>query len=487
MKTLLIAALCSLIFVFPAFGEQHGKPAEPALVSTPATSDPIPELKAELKLQQQKLDFFKERLDLQDKRIGDLGMILGGVIGLFGILMTIIVVFFSFRSTREAVLAAKDEARKEIEQQAGKVIGDWIDQQGKRRLEDKLQPEIEAAILKIHEAASPVLGKLAQETQATQELNQKHEQMMAEIPLQLEKLTQSQIKKVDEDAEKLESKAWKEYRSPDWLTLGIKAYHDGKYEMAADYFEKASASASKPLEAATALLYRGITLGQQGKNDEEIAAYDSVVQRYGDAPEARLREMVAKALVNKGVRLGLQGKNDEEMAIYDSVVQRYGDAPEAGLREQVAGALNNKGYRLGQQGKNDEAIAVHNRVVQCYGDAPEAGLRELVARVLNGKGFTLLCDAKKTWQNGDETSAKSLLAQALADIEGALERKPDWPMALGNQGYILFLQGKTDQAREILAKAIQLGGDEVRQAELADADIHPLPQDEAFKQLINSL
>jgi hypothetical protein len=34
---------------------------------------------------------------------------------------------------------------------------------------------------------------------------------------------------------------------------------------------------------------------------------------------------------------------------------------------------------------------------------------------------------------------------------------------------------------------LELGGEERRDGELEDAEIHPLPQDEAFKELINRL
>ncbi len=63
-----------------------------------------------------------------------------------------------------------------------------------------------------------------------------------------------------------------------------------------------------------------------------------MVKRYGDAPEAALREQVAQALFNKDVRLGQLQRSEEEIAVYDEMVKRYGDAPEAALREQVAQA-----------------------------------------------------------------------------------------------------------------------------------------------------
>jgi hypothetical protein len=67
-----------------------------------------------------------------------------------------------------------------------------------------------------------------------------------------------------------------------------------------------------------------------------------VVARFGDAPEAALRERVAQALANKGVTLGQLDRSEEAVGIFDQVVARFGDAPDPALREQVAAALRMK-------------------------------------------------------------------------------------------------------------------------------------------------
>ena len=69
-----------------------------------------------------------------------------------------------------------------------------------------------------------------------------------------------------------------------------------------------------------------------------------MVKRYGEAPEAALRERVAKALVNKGITLGQLQRSEEAIAVYNEVVKRYGEASEAALREQVAQALAFKNH-----------------------------------------------------------------------------------------------------------------------------------------------
>ncbi len=99
-----------------------------------------------------------------------------------------------------------------------------------------------------------------------------------------------------------------------------------------------------------------------------------------------------------------------------------------------------------------------------------------------------MCLAKKEWQTPKkENEAREILSQALADVDASLEVDPDKSIPLGNKGYALFLLGRPEEAEPVLRHALKLGGERLRNGELEDADIHPLPQDEAFKALINRL
>ena len=85
MKKIVTAFLCALLLlVLPVMAAQLDAPPSaaietPAVHAVPTTTDVV----TDLKLQQQKLEFFKERLQMQDERIGDLGL----MIGFFGALI----------------------------------------------------------------------------------------------------------------------------------------------------------------------------------------------------------------------------------------------------------------------------------------------------------------------------------------------------------------------------------------------------------------
>ncbi|MDP2999906.1 MAG: SIR2 family protein, partial [Bryobacterales bacterium] len=144
--------------------------------------------------------------------------------------------------------------------------------------------------------------------------------------------------------------------------------------------EQGGSDAKSRAKLAWALLCKGITLGQLNRSEEEIAVYDEVARRFGEATEPALREPVAGALVNKGVRLGELNRSEEAIAVYDEVARRFGEATEPALREPVAWALVNKGVRLGQLNRSEEEIAVYDEVARRFGEAMEPALREQVAR-----------------------------------------------------------------------------------------------------------
>lgn len=115
-------------------------------------------------------------------------------------------------------------------------------------------------------------------------------------------------------------------------------------------------------------------------------------------------------------------------------------------------------------------------------------LRERIAKALNGRAFTRIRLAKQTWQLADnKKEAEALLSSAADDASAALKIKSDEPVFLGNRGYSVFLLGKKPDAEPILRRALELGGEKLRDGELEDAEIHPLPQDKEFKELINRL
>ncbi len=140
---------------------------------------------------------------------------------------------------------------------------------------------------------------------------------------------------------------------------------------------------------ATVLVEKGLVLGQLNQNEEALAAYDDVIDTFGECTEPVLVGEVGRALVNKANRLADLSQHEEALSVYDEVLTRFGDSQEPVLREAVARALNNKGATLIALDRQDDAVASFNDIVNRLGDAQDSGLAEQVAQALLRKGHYL--------------------------------------------------------------------------------------------------
>ena len=119
--------------------------------------------------------------------------------------------------------------------------------------------------------------------------------------------------------------------------------------------------------------------GLNDNSEEELQAYDLVV-RLGDAlynqdPERTPVTKMAMALLYKGLSLGELKRSEEEIAVYDELIKRFGEATEPGVREQVVTAMRSKGFVLGTLNRSEEEIAVYDELIKKFGDATEPGVR----------------------------------------------------------------------------------------------------------------
>jgi tetratricopeptide (TPR) repeat protein len=272
------------------------------------------------------------------------------------------------------------------------------------------------------------------------------------------------------------------------ITLGN--LNRSKEEIAAydTLIERFSKSIEPTLQArvASALFNKGAVLGNLNRLEDAIAAYDILLERFGKSTEPTVRELVADALLSKGIALDDLNRSKDAIAVYDILTEHFGKSTEPALQELVANALFREGIALDNLNRPEDAIAVYDILVERFGKSTEPALQTEVAYALGNRGFMLLCQAKKIWVC-DVARAKALLSTAQKDIRSALERLPKDACSLGNMGYIEFLTGNPDKAVQLLTKALQIGGEKIRQDALEDSQIYPVQQDEAFRELMQSL
>lgn len=149
--------------------------------------------------------------------------------------------------------------------------------------------------------------------------------------------------------------------------------------------------------AAKALMFKAVTLNDADQTAAEMECYDEVLRRYAEDADAAVRAVAADALIHKGISLanlaedaaGDAGNRDvgPEIACFDEVVARYGDAGEVDLMRAVAEALLHKAETLLETGQTDTGIACLEALVDGYGSINDKELRELVedARTLKAE------------------------------------------------------------------------------------------------------
>ncbi|MEZ5479561.1 MAG: tetratricopeptide repeat protein [Thiolinea sp.] len=95
-----------------------------------------------------------------------------------------------------------------------------------------------------------------------------------------------------------------------------------------------------------------------------------------------MQEQCAKALLNKGVTLGEKLNDPQgEVAAYDDLLQRFGDSPVPGVQEQCAKALFSKGVTLRQQLNDPQgAVATYDKLLQRFGDSPSPACKSSAPR-----------------------------------------------------------------------------------------------------------
>jgi len=93
----------------------------------------------------------------------------------------------------------------------------------------------------------------------------------------------------------------------------------GQWDKESDASEKATALSS---DAVQSWDNHSGALSEESRHEEEIAVYDEVVARYGQASAPALQERVAQALVNKGEALSKLGYHDQALEAYNAALAR---------------------------------------------------------------------------------------------------------------------------------------------------------------------
>lgn len=131
---------------------------------------------------------------------------------------------------------------------------------------------------------------------------------------------------------------------------------------------------------AAAMVNQSIALCHLHKNDEAAQAADRLLDKFGSV--SKYDEQIAKSIIVKGIVRGRLGDRDNEMAAYDAVIERFGLTDQTKVKIQVSIAMYNKAVELRDSGELRQAIDVIDDLISRFGDADEIGLKAEVADAL---------------------------------------------------------------------------------------------------------
>jgi len=189
----------------------------------------------------------------------------------------------------------------------------------------------------------------------------------------------------------------------------------------------------------------GASLLQQGKIDEAVAEFQKAVA---------LDPKYTAAYLNLSYAYDRQGRTEEATAQYQKVIA---------LEPGNLFAHNNLGVLYDKKGLYAEAIKEFEQVLQV--DPSNATARDNLERAKSSKGIA---------QEREER-----FAQARKEVEA----RPNDPRAAYNLGRLFASYGKKEQALEWLAKALELGFDDVKFLK-DDPALVPLKDDPRFTGLL---
>jgi tetratricopeptide (TPR) repeat protein len=473
-------ALCVVLFVAPHSATAKVSPASAAAVEK--LQDQVRALDKDAAVLNEKAT---ARLEAQDKRIADMGLITAQQANYiaytsFGITLIVflasLITYFSAKSRAEK--EAKEASQEWFEKNAGQLKQEVDEKYKKLRADlDRFTEQLTAHAREVEAAKNNTLAHIANQLP-----NPSASQLYT---IELDAKSTASLNEIVETAK---DKPESSRTAADYFARGLSAYAGEKFESALTEFEKALqrlAPDAPASDVARYLLFKAIALNQFGKHDEAIADSEVIDQRFGQDPAPSVREQVARAVNNKGIALYRLGKSAEAIVVYDAVDERFGQDTSPGVRENVAKALTNKGVTLARLGKSDEAIAVYNAIDQRFGQDTTPGGRDIVAIALVNKGVALknlgkLDEAIAAFDAADQrfghdttSGAREQVAKAIYNKGVMLKQlmKLDESIATYDAIDRRFGQDTTPGVREIVARALVNKGVSIYQLKKLDEAI----------------
>ena len=138
---------------------------------------------------------------------------------------------------------------------------------------------------------------------------------------------------------------------------------------------------------AVAVFGKGTALEKIGESEVAIASYDKIIERFDGNDMPELRFLVGMALFCKGAALGMLGEVKAALIVCDEFLGRFGDSDAPEIQGAIVKTLFNKGVSQEMLGETEAALLAYGNVVARFGDSHAPGIQVAVARALVNKGY----------------------------------------------------------------------------------------------------
>ncbi|WP_158298988.1 tetratricopeptide repeat protein [Sphingomonas psychrotolerans] len=258
------------------------------------------------------------------------------LIGLFGLLLTILVIGFGFRTEKAAAKAAQAEIadrRKEI---------DAIIDSAKAAATLALKAA-DAAQQAATSAGDHAASVEAQAQEAAERMTALRE-AAKDIPPKI-----SPLEIIDTNPNKARS-------LDDIFRLTALAERAKNWELYANLNKEIISHPDTEMASkATALFNLGLSFGKIGKTDQEIETYSRVIENYSDYEDDDIQDTVARSLIYRSLSFGIKENFVKEVAGYNEVIERYENSS-AELKKYAGEAYYWKAALAAENGKVREVI-----------------------------------------------------------------------------------------------------------------------------------
>lgn len=235
----------------------------------------------------------------------------GIIVALFGMLITGIIIFFSFKTSSEAKATAREESQK--------LIDNWI----KTKADNDFK---QLAETKLNEKLNDFESKADNQFK---DFEKKYKVELNKIKHNVE------IVDLRQDSENLYNKAYQ---------LGQEGKFEDEIKAYDNLINKYKNSKNKYVQNALvfSMNNKGARLAEIGKISQAIIMFDDVISKFKDSNIDSIRIQVVRAMGNKFIALWLEDKKTEAIKVYKTLTANYKDSKIDSVIAEVAHAMMNQ-------------------------------------------------------------------------------------------------------------------------------------------------